>query len=59
MIRVVDTFAAIWKDDDAEDEAGGSSSNAIMNVAELALYDAVRQVLGNAMRILGLVPLEV
>jgi arginyl-tRNA synthetase len=55
LFRLIDGLESIWESE--EDEAGGSSS-AAQNVAELALFECVRQVLENGMRVLGIKPVE-
>lgn len=55
LFRLIESLELIWKSE--EGEAGGSSS-AARNVAELALFECVRQVLENGMRILGIKTVE-
>jgi arginyl-tRNA synthetase len=55
LYRIVDSLQAVW-DEEAEDEssqAGGSQQD----LAQLAFYQSVRQVLENGMRMVGLVPM--
>ncbi|KFA76919.1 hypothetical protein S40288_06179 [Stachybotrys chartarum IBT 40288] len=55
LFRLVDGIGQVWECVKDEDEGGSSSKD---EVAENALFECVRQVLENGMRILGIVPLE-
>jgi arginyl-tRNA synthetase len=55
LFRLVDGIGQVWESVRDGDEGGSSSKD---DVAESALFECVRQVLENGMRILGIVPLE-
>jgi arginyl-tRNA synthetase len=52
LFHLTDLLLAVWDEEEAE---GGSSKQ---NMALLAFYECVRQVLENGMRIIGLVPIK-
>ncbi|KAK3317762.1 arginyl-tRNA synthetase [Cercophora scortea] len=56
LFRIVDQISIVLEDEEDEDEAGGASSSV---GARLALLEAVRLVLRNGMRVLGVEPVLV